>query len=586
MRAFFSARWRAIGLFGTRDYVVRLLFSLVSALTLMSLASPVPFYEPSYMSDGRLFLTLLFTLVFFALTLLLPRDRAVTLLLLGVFTLLAVHAAILVHEWYFGIALALLAGTLVFFLRPVLPGLFPGRRFLIGYVALLFAAMALFIGILTALPYLNHWAPTYDFGIFTQMFHYMKETGAALTTCERDGLLSHFAVHASPIYYLLLPVYLVFPSGVTLLVMQGIIVASGILPLVLIARGHGLSYRATAVFATLYALYPALLEGNFFYLHENCFLPPLLLWLFYAWEKKSSPWVFLAALLVLGVKEDAAVYVAVFALYGLLSGKRRRTSLGVLLLSVLYFLLVTSLMKRFGEGIMSDSRYGEYIYGEGGLFSVIKTVIQNPLYAVKRIFTGEKLLFLLQMLLPLGFLPLAIRRPARLVLLIPLVLVNLMTSYVYQYDITFQYVYGTSVFLFYLAVTQYAELREGRQGFLLATVLAATILFASVPAGRLSAIENYRASESVRSEMNAALSTLPDEASVAATTFLLTSLAEREEIYELETTVHFNEVEYIVIDRRYDTDALFLRFSESGAHALVLHKEGVVAIFQRVGILP
>jgi hypothetical protein len=54
--------------------------------------------------------------------------------------------------------------------------------------------------------------PTYDFGIFAQMFHSMRTTGLPITTVERDGALSHFAVHVSPIYYLLLPFYAIFPT--------------------------------------------------------------------------------------------------------------------------------------------------------------------------------------------------------------------------------------------------------------------------------------------------------------------------------------------------------------------------------------
>lgn len=41
-----------------------------------------------------------------------------------------------------------------------------------------------------------------------------------MTTCERDRVLSHFAVHVSPIYYLFLPFYALFPSPVTLEVLQ------------------------------------------------------------------------------------------------------------------------------------------------------------------------------------------------------------------------------------------------------------------------------------------------------------------------------------------------------------------------------
>ena len=52
-------------------------------------------------------------------------------------------------------------------------------------------------------------------------------TGLPVTTCERDRVLSHFAVHVSPIYYLFLPFYALFPSPVTLEVLQALLLAFG-----------------------------------------------------------------------------------------------------------------------------------------------------------------------------------------------------------------------------------------------------------------------------------------------------------------------------------------------------------------------
>lgn len=66
-------------------------------------------------------------------------------------------------------------------------------------IAVLGLLFTLFTGILTSLNHLRHWSACYDFGIFSQMYEYMKETGLPLTTCERDELLSHFSVHFSPI---------------------------------------------------------------------------------------------------------------------------------------------------------------------------------------------------------------------------------------------------------------------------------------------------------------------------------------------------------------------------------------------------
>lgn len=62
-------------------------------------------------------------------------------------------------------------------------------------------------------------------------------------------------------------------------------------------------------------LYPAYSGGTSYDIHENCFLTPLLLWLFYGIDRKNAVVTAIAAILTLMVKEDAAVYVAVIALW-------------------------------------------------------------------------------------------------------------------------------------------------------------------------------------------------------------------------------------------------------------------------------
>ena len=61
---------------------------------------------------------------------------------------------------------------------------------------------------------------TFDIGLFSQMFHRMSTDLTAITTLERDRVLSHFAVHISPIFYLMLPFYKLFPHVETLEVLQ------------------------------------------------------------------------------------------------------------------------------------------------------------------------------------------------------------------------------------------------------------------------------------------------------------------------------------------------------------------------------
>ena len=57
---------------------------------------------------------------------------------------------------------------------------------------ILIGGFSAFVGIICCMYYKNYWTSCFDFGLFAQMFHYMKEIGLPLITCERDGLLSHF----------------------------------------------------------------------------------------------------------------------------------------------------------------------------------------------------------------------------------------------------------------------------------------------------------------------------------------------------------------------------------------------------------
>ncbi|MCI8504756.1 MAG: DUF2079 domain-containing protein [Lachnospiraceae bacterium] len=142
-----------------------------------------------------------------------------------------------------------------------------------------------------------------------------ERTDLPMTTLERDGLLSHFSVHVSPIYYLLLPIYLLFPTPATLQILQAAVLASSVIPLWKLGKHHGLSNLQQMFLCLLLLLYPAFSGGTAYDLHENCFLAPLLFWLFYGIARQNVPITALAAFLTLMVKEDAAVYTAVIALW-------------------------------------------------------------------------------------------------------------------------------------------------------------------------------------------------------------------------------------------------------------------------------
>ena len=433
----------------------------------------------------------------------------------------------------------------------------PGRRTVIAVAVVAAVASCAVISTVTCLRYLTFSSPNFDFGIFVNMFHNMRETGLPLVTSERDGLLSHFAVHISPTYYLLLPFYWLFPSPLTLQIGQAVALMLGIVPVLLLARRFGLSGKATVAVSLLYAFFPVLCTGCFYDIHENCFLPLFLLLTFYFYEARRPLPMYLSALFVLGVKEDAAIYLIVFALYLLLSRRSYLHGCLLLVLSGGWFVLATHLINTYGDGVLSN-RIDNLIYDpEMGLLGVIKTALVNPGFLLTQMFTTsggtwDKVAYFLQMLLPLGLLPFCTKKLSRWLLLAPM-LINLFTRYQYLYDTGFQYHFGNAAFLVYAVLLNLPELSHTWRRSLLGLAAACCLclyLCAVVP--KLNGYATrWRNDRLTYARMEELLDTVPEDASVNCSTLLLPHLADRSEIYEIGYHGDRPDVDYVVIDARY-----------------------------------
>ena len=400
--------------------------------------------------------------------------------------------------------------------------------------------------------------PTFDFGIFAQMFHSMKTTGLPITTVERDGALSHFAVHVSPIYYLLLPFYCIVPTPATLQVLQAAVLASAVIPMWMLGKHHGLSPLMRMLLCFLLLLYPAYAGGTSYDIHENAFLTPLILWLFYGMDRKNGLVTAVFALLTLMVKEDAAVYVAVIALYLLLRSVLRKVKWGMiagtlmLAAALCWFVAVTGYLATFGDGVMTY-RYKNFMYdGSGSLVTVVKAVLLCPMKAVFESVDSEKLEFIGLTLLPIAGLPLFTRRYERFLLLIPYVLVNLMSDYQYQHNIFFQYTYGATACLFYMTLVNLADWKVEPERFLTlaaAVAVAAGCFGVNIWPKAVSYPEKCKTYEAYYDSLRSVLDAVPDGASVAATTFYTTHLSQRDELYDIRyaSKDHIFSCEYMAL---------------------------------------
>lgn len=188
----------------------------------------------------------------------------------------------------------------------------------------------------------------FDMGIFLQMFEYMSKTCKQYTTVERNVLMSHFNVHFSPCWYLLLPIYMIFRNSVVLVILQVLIIASGVLPLIKICRLYKLGRTDTVLCSIIYLFYPAFCSSQFFDIHENMFLPAFILWLYYFMCKKNHIGEVAACLLILSVKEDAGVYIICLGLYSLFSKKKKTSGLLITIIGILGFIGTNLYINIFG----------------------------------------------------------------------------------------------------------------------------------------------------------------------------------------------------------------------------------------------
>lgn len=438
---------------------------------------------------------------------------------------------------------------------------------------------------------------SYDFGIFTQMFAYMRRTGLPLTTIERDGLLSHFRVHLSPIYYLMLPFYWLVPRPETLNVLQAAVMASAALPLWKLGGLHGLTGPRRFLLCAVLLAAPAFVAGANGDLHENCFLTPLLLWLLWALDRNNRPAIALTALLTLCIKEDAAVYVAVVGLYVLFRAalrpeRRRQLWTGLLLMgvSLAWFILATRWLNSEGDGAMAW-RYSNLFYTEErNLLTLVKAVVLCPMKALYECLDPEKLPYIAMTLGVLLGTPLWTRRYERFLLLIPLLLFNLLSDYRYQHEILYQYGYGTVALLVYLCCVNLGELPAGKLEKRLplrVTALALAVLLSAGCLGKAlwprwkGVLRSWITKNEQWSQAREILDRIPEEASVTAYKTFTVPLSDHAVLYDLYYTdkEHILSSDYVVAPGTKGEDS-----SETSLNAL-LTDNGFQLVEELPGVL-
>ncbi len=205
---------------------------------------------------------------------------------------------------------------------------------------------------------------------------------------------SYWGDHASPILFLLAPLYSLATTPLTLLWLQVIFLAACVWPLYLIA-GNKLTQTQTVAVCFLWLVNPILHNMSMFEFSLVPFAMFFLLWSWYWYEKKNIWFWLLFSLLALSCREDIAL---VAMMYSLIAWYDKRTWIWrwlPLFLSLSWFLTAQKIIQHY----VLSGNYKFSIYylwlGESSLLQIIQHLL-----------TVGNLELFLGLLFPLFFLPL------------------------------------------------------------------------------------------------------------------------------------------------------------------------------------
>ncbi len=317
---------------------------------------------------------------------------------------------------------------------------------LVGLAAL---GYVLYFGYHTIVQHRNGYSHSFDLGLEANALWNVVHGGPFLKSSPFSGPEgSLVGYHAIFFAYALAPLYALHPDPETLLAIQAALVGAAALPLFLWGRAH-VGEPAAALVAVCYLLYPPLHGANLYDFHYLT-VAPFFLWLtLWALDTRRDRLAAAGALCCLLLREDVAASLAVLGLYFLLSGRRPVAGVLVTAASAAYFVAIKFLVMPAAQPDPSFlyAWAGLLPAGERSFSGVLKTIVGNPVYTAGTLLTLPKLVYVLQLLVPLAFLPL--RRPIGLLFLLPgLFFTLLSTGYPPFVQISFQYTSHWTGFLF------------------------------------------------------------------------------------------------------------------------------------------
>lgn len=181
----------------------------------------------------------------------------------------------------------------------------------------------------------------YDLGIYDQAIWLFSHFKSPFSTIKNSHI---FGDHLIPALYFLSPIYWFFDEVAALLLFQAIWVATGAIPIYLLAKEKLKNVFLSFVLAFCFLSFFGIQNGIAFDFHPLLIAVPLITWWLYFLEKGKRLKVFLLSLVILGLQENLGLLLIALGFVVLIQKKDKAFGAIIILLASFWFLLATKVL--------------------------------------------------------------------------------------------------------------------------------------------------------------------------------------------------------------------------------------------------
>lgn len=432
----------------------------------------------------------------------------------------------------------------------------------------------------SSLRHLLFRSTAFDLGYFDQALYLISQGKPPVVSFWGYHVLGG---HGDLILYPLSLLYKIYPSVYWLFAVQAGALAIATLPLWHLARQAGLGLPLANAVTVTYLFYPTVFQVNLFDFHPEVIALPLLLTAVLAARQRQMDWFLVCVGLVLGCR--AALSLTVVAMGIWLMGFEKRRSYGAIALiaGIVWFLIVTLVViPAFRpDGVEAVVRYP---YLGNSLPEILRNLVLQPGLWLSRLVSLGNLQYLVLLVLPVIW-GLAPRHLAPLLVVIPQLGMNLLSTVPAQRSLAYQYSVPIVPFLLLAVIASLAagegwlQQRKAIVSWVMAVFfglwgLGIALSGSAYPHNWLpSSLAGWQATRE-------AIALIPPESSVLTDNFLAPQLTHRSQVRLLvPIPVNAGEYNYTLLNLRHPWEET-QQWSASLVSQLLTHPE-FKPVFQR-----